>query len=161
MSAEYVPETGEPLNLLTQENAVALYATMSAGVEVNADHESSWDRKFRTHCQSNQSREISPGSKRRQPMTEKVSSSEKKSKANEEGDKRLCLRNTFGLFKIGAGIGNDVPECTLKDCKFKQVTKRRACPETLEAQMKAIKNKWFTEGNMKALLVAARKSFKG
>jgi len=27
--------------------------------------------------------------------------------------------------------------------------------------MKAIKNKWFTEGNMKALLVAARKSFKG
>ena len=158
MSAEYVPETGEPLNLLTQENAIALYAKMSAGVEVNADHESSWDRKFRAQCQS---REASPGSKRKQLMTEEVSSSEKKSKASEEGDKRLCLRNTFGIFKIGVGAGNEVPECTLNDCKFKHVTKRQACPETLEAQMKAIKNKWFTEGNMKALVAAAKKSFKG
>jgi len=161
MSAEYVPETGEPKNLLTQENVVALYAKMAGGVEVSADHESSWDRKFKAQCQVARGiKEASPGGKRKQSI-EADGTDAKKAKVKDDVDKRLCLRNTFAIFKIGVGPSDEVPECSLKECKFRHVTKSKACPETLETQMKAIKNKWFTEGNMKALVEKAKRSFKG
>jgi hypothetical protein len=153
MSAEYVPETGEPQNLLTQENVVTLYAKMAGGVEVSADHESSWDRKFKAQCLvAHGMKEASPGGKCKQ-SSEADDIDGKKAKVKDEVDKRLCLRNAFAIFKIGVA--------TLKDCKFRHVAKSKACPETLETQMKAIKNKWFTEGNMKALVEKAKKSFKG
>ena len=49
----------------------------------------------------------------------------------------------------------------MKDCKFRHVAKSKAYPETLETQMKAIKSNWLTEGNMKALVEKAKRSFKG